>query len=125
MLCPCDSKKNYDLCCQPLHEGAEPKTCEELMRSRYSAYAIGLVNYIIETTHSKSRPADLAIWRDEIQAFCKRTAFTGLQIEEVTGERVTFFAQLKRGDIDVSFREKSSFAEENGRLVYVEGTITQ
>lgn len=95
------------------------------MRSRYSAYALGLVDYIVQTTHSKSRPADLAAWKEEIQAFCQQTDFVGLEIEEAVGNEVTFYARLKRGAIDVSFREKSTFVEEDGRLTYVEGTITR
>jgi len=95
------------------------------VRSRYSAYALGLVDYIIETTHSKSRPEDLVTWREQIQAFCEQTEFTGLVIEEASSDKVTFYAHLKRGETDVSFREKSSFAEENGQLVYVEGMITR
>lgn len=125
MRCLCFSQKTYSNCCRPFHEGDKPKTCEQLMRSRYSAYALGLVDYIVQTTHSKSRQADIATWGEEIGAFCKQTEFTGLTIEEATEDTVTFYAQLRRGNMDVSFREKSSFTTESGRLVYVEGVINR
>ena len=48
--CPCTSKKPYDRCCGPFHGGtAAPETAEQLMRSRFSAYALGKVDYLIAT----------------------------------------------------------------------------
>ncbi len=40
--CPCDSGTPYNQCCQPLHEGVAATTAEALMRSRYSAYVLGI-----------------------------------------------------------------------------------
>ncbi|MCE0492828.1 YchJ family protein [Vibrio salinus] len=49
-LCPCGSRKKYKNCCQPIHhDHSRAKTPEQLMRSRYSAYALGLTDYIINT----------------------------------------------------------------------------
>src|SRR5678816_980837 len=48
--CPCHSKKRYADCCGPLHKGTRPAaTPEELMRSRYSAFALGEVDYLAKT----------------------------------------------------------------------------
>ena len=50
MKCPCHSKKRYADCCGPLHKGTRPAaTPEELMRSRYSAFALGEVDYLAKT----------------------------------------------------------------------------
>jgi len=51
--CPCGSDKNYVVCCQPLHlKKDKAKTPEQLMRSRYSAYALGdLGQYLVDTWH--------------------------------------------------------------------------
>jgi len=50
--CPCDSTVKYNDCCQPHHSGISlPLTAEALMRSRYSAYALKLVDYLVDTTH--------------------------------------------------------------------------
>lgn len=50
--CPCGSK-SYSNCCEPLHLGQiKAQTAEQLMRSRYSAFAKHVIDYIIETTAS-------------------------------------------------------------------------
>ena len=47
--CPCGSGTPYDGCCDRLHRGAaQAGTAEELMRSRYAAYAV--------TTRSEEKP---------------------------------------------------------------------
>jgi SEC-C motif domain protein len=56
MNCYCCSGKNFVDCCAPFIRGAaKPSTAEELMRSRYSAYAIVEVEYILRTTHPSTR----------------------------------------------------------------------
>ncbi len=56
LVCPCDSGKSYALCCHPLHQGELAKSALALMRSRYSAYVLGLAPYIMQTWHPKTRP---------------------------------------------------------------------
>ncbi|UKH20773.1 YchJ family protein [Actinobacillus pleuropneumoniae] len=49
--CPCQSGKPYTECCQPFHlKTAFPETAEQLMRSRYAAYTLVNIDYIVETT---------------------------------------------------------------------------
>ena len=63
--CPCGSGDPLDDCCGRYHQGHPAPTAEALMRSRYSAYALGLVDYLRDTTlpwlqarmPSRSRPA--------------------------------------------------------------------
>ena len=58
--CPCDSGQTYVQCCGPWHQGLGlgvfAPTPEALMRSRYSAFALGLVDYLTATWHP-STPA--------------------------------------------------------------------
>ncbi|PCH63628.1 MAG: hypothetical protein COC19_00815 [SAR86 cluster bacterium] len=56
--CPCTSGKSYTRCCGPLHNrSAVAKTPKQLMRSRYSAYALGgHGDYLLESWHPDSRP---------------------------------------------------------------------
>lgn len=50
----------YDSCCGPLHAGAATATTAvQLMRSRYSAFAVGDANYLLETWHPRTRPASV------------------------------------------------------------------
>ncbi len=45
--CPCGSGSDYEVCCAPfIKRTALPATAEALMRSRYSAYTTGDVDYI-------------------------------------------------------------------------------
>lgn len=86
------------------------------MRSRYSAYALGNVEYIIETTHP-----DLVHTvqnRDELVAFCKNSTFHSLTILATTGDTVTFKAGLSQNGQDISFVEKSLFKQVAGKWKY-------
>ena len=48
--CPCGSPL-YSECCQPLHLGQKKaESAEQLMRSRYSAFAKEEIDYIVKTT---------------------------------------------------------------------------
>ncbi|MBU0992055.1 MAG: YchJ family protein [Proteobacteria bacterium] len=48
--CPCGLDTPFESCCEPLIKEIRPaKTAEELMRSRYSAYATGNIDYIVKT----------------------------------------------------------------------------
>ncbi len=111
MLCPCHSGKSYTTCCEPFHKGELPSTPEQLMRSRYSAYALNNADYIIETAVEKPD-------KESIEEFSTHTNFEGLTILETTEDTVTFFAKLSQDGKDVSFTEKSLFIKENGRWFY-------
>lgn len=115
--CPCGSGKSYARCCQPYHTGATlPDTPEQLMRSRYSAYALQDVNYVLATCHPDKRPTDLDL-NDGIR-------YTGLKIHEASGNEVDFTASMKTPDGQVHrFRERSCFERLNGRWVYLDGTV--
>lgn len=125
--CPCHSKKKYVDCCYKLHEGGFAKTALELMRSRYSAYATGLAEYIIQTS-SPEKQSDLKMRKEELLLFSKNTSFEDLEILDVQeGEQesyVTFFANLKQGDTDVSFTEKSRFEKIGDKWYYHSGDVT-
>jgi SEC-C motif-containing protein len=127
--CPCHSGKCYGDCCQKYHLGALPENALVLMRSRYSAYALGLSEYIIETTHPESplRVSDRRQWLDKIGLFSKQTSFDGLDILDTQLSDpvsfVTFVAHLSMGGTDKSFTEKSRFLKVEGAWRYLEGEI--
>lgn len=123
--CPCHSGQKYKNCCAPYHKGILPATALVLMRSRYSAYALGLADYILKTTHPDNPDftADTATWREDILEFCKNTGFEGLKIiafaEGETEAFVTFEAALSHGIM----KEKSRFLNVNGKWLYESGTF--
>ncbi|MDQ8046052.1 MAG: YchJ family metal-binding protein [Solirubrobacteraceae bacterium] len=58
--CPCGSGQTYGECCGPLHRGRASgsptaPTAERLMRSRYSAFAVGDGDYLDATWHRSTR----------------------------------------------------------------------
>ncbi|MBT0993308.1 hypothetical protein KIN34_03280 [Cellulomonas sp. DKR-3] len=60
--CPCCTGLPYDECCAPLHRGARAAaTAEQLMRSRFSAFAVGDPAYLRRTWHPSTRPSELAL----------------------------------------------------------------
>jgi SEC-C motif domain protein len=61
LACPCGLGDDYDSCCGRLHAGAPAPTAESLMRSRYSAFAVGDAAYLVRTWHRSSRPETLTL----------------------------------------------------------------
>ncbi len=127
--CPCHSGKKYAECCKPYHSGTLPETALALMRSRYSAYALHLADYIMQTTHPHNRAhlSDKERWKKEIMGHYKNTDFYDLKITDfIDGPKeayVTFTAYLRQGNRDVSFTEKSRFLKIDNQWLYESGTI--
>jgi len=126
--CPCASKKSYDHCCGPFHAGtALPATAELLMRSRYAAYAMAKVDYLINTRPEAVRAGEN---REELKEYCKSVVCVGLKIvskeqggkDDDTGV-VTFHASLQAQGRRSLHIETSTFARENGKWVYVDGVV--
>ncbi len=127
--CPCSSGKPYIHCCGIYHQGKAPETAQELMRSRYSAYALNNVDYIVRTTHPR-HPAvsqNLNVWKEAILKFSMTTDFERLEVLDVKEEHdratITFIAHLKHGDEDATFTERSYFAKVDGVWFYVNGDV--
>jgi SEC-C motif-containing protein len=57
--CPCLSGQPYDECCGPLHRGEPAPTAAQLMRSRFSAFALGDAAYLLRSWHASTRPGDV------------------------------------------------------------------
>ncbi len=123
--CPCCSGKTYAECCKPYHDGALPSTALALMRSRYSAYALGKLDYIIHTTHPKSPyfEKDLFKWKKGIEEFSKTTEFVKLEILESTDDTVKFAAHLRQSGRPFILEEKSQFEKIDGKWLYLSGIV--
>lgn len=121
--CPCKSGLKYKKCCKTYHDGRVPKNALLLMRSRYSAFALGVYKYIVKTTHESTRDTDI----NSIKDFSKQTVFQNLEIIEFIDDKkeayVTFRASLMSNEKDSSFTEKSKFLYEQDRWYYVDGEI--
>lgn len=61
LRCPCSSGETYDACCGPIHAGVPAPTAERLMRSRFSAFALGDVGHLLRSWHPSTRPEALEL----------------------------------------------------------------
>lgn len=129
MKCPCHSKEPYERCCEPYHEGKPPEDALKLMRSRYSAYALKLMDYVIDTTHPDCLyyHEDRKAWKEDLLKFCEKTTFKDLQIIDTHLEPkmafITFVAHMEQNGDDVTFTEKSYFVFEKGKWYYRDGIV--
>ena len=56
--CPCGNQAAYQACCEPYHTGIQiPAHPEALMRARYTAHVLGLIEFIIKTYHPSCKAA--------------------------------------------------------------------
>jgi SEC-C motif-containing protein len=121
VLCPCGSGLDYSGCCEPLHLGDPADTAEALMRSRFSAFALGLDSYLLSSWHPSTRPATFEVddgttWR-KLQIV--DTVDGGLDDE--TGV-VEFRASYRdHGGTAGVLHERSRFERDSGRWSYVDG----
>ena len=129
--CPCGSGVSYARCCRPLHRGErEAESAEQLMRSRYAAFAEKQAEYLWETLHPGHE--DRAIGHDSAVAAIKETAaehrYVGLTVldtappDEAGLARVLFHARVFRKGVDRSFVELSEFARADGLVAGAVGT---
>ncbi|SCL36685.1 SEC-C motif-containing protein [Micromonospora nigra] len=118
--CPCGGGLPYGRCCGRLHAGAtEAATAEALMRSRFAAFAVGDIAYLLRSWHSTTRPARLRL--DPGQRW------TGLEVVDTAGGGlfdttgvVEFHAHYRAGGRPGTLTERSRFVREDGRWFYLD-----
>ena len=129
MNCYCCSNRKYEDCCEPFITGAKkPATAEELMRSRYTAYATAAVEYLLRSTHPSVRKFHDS---DALERWAKSSRWQKLEIlatgkgspKDKTGT-VEFKAYYLDGDDEPRIHhEKSSFRKELGKWFFVDGVV--
>ncbi len=120
--CPCGGA-SYASCCGRFHAGAVPETAEQLMRSRYSAYVLGLSDYVHATWQASTRPVRAELAHD---ASCK---WLGLEVRKqmTKGDAATveFVARYKTDGRAHRLHEISRFVREDGRWFYLDGSFPE
>ncbi len=120
--CPCGSGLSHDVCCGLYHAGPlylHAPTAEALMRSRYSAFALDLIDYLLATWHPSTRPSRL----DANEPGLK---WLGLQVRRHTivdadHAMIEFVARNKLAGRAQRLHEISRFVREDGRWFYTNG----
>ena len=123
-VCPCGSGRAVAACCGRFHAGASAPDAESLMRSRYSAYVLGLEDYLRATWHPATRPAALDL------AANPRPQWLGLTVKsqamlDADHATVEFVARYKLNGRAFSLHEVSRFERVGGRWLYVDGEIQE
>lgn len=120
--CPCGSGSALAACCGRYHRGEAAPHPEALMRSRYSAFALDLTEYLLSTWHTSTCPQHL-----EPDG---ATRWVRLEVLDASGEgedgsargRVHFRATFREGRRWAVLEENSRFVQEAGRWVYLDGS---
>lgn len=117
--CPCGSGLPFVNCCEPyIKDATLPTTAEQLMRSRYSAYATHSIDYLIRTTHPSTRKL---FSRKEIEKWAKSNKWLKLEVLNSTTTTVEFKAYFsERTGFPQVHHERSNFRFEEGRWYYVD-----
>jgi SEC-C motif-containing protein len=120
--CPCGSGATYAACCRPFHDGsAIAPTALALMRSRYSAFALGDAPYLLATWHPATRPGSVDLdaglqWR-RLQI---RGRTDGAEHDDTgTVEFVAHYWDPAHGEYGRQ-QENSRFRRRSGRWFYVD-----
>ncbi|MDK4697146.1 YchJ family protein [Kingella negevensis] len=130
MLCPCQSSLSslsYFECCEPFHlRQSQPETAEQLMRSRYSAYVLQQIDYLVATTvpaqQNLLNQADMLAWSQQAQ-------WLGLTVHQhipKIGKRhaqVEFTARFAENGQAHEHRELSAFVQIDGAWFFIDATV--
>ncbi|WP_062387904.1 YchJ family protein [Pseudomonas abietaniphila] len=126
-ICPCGSGNLLDGCCGRYHAGQPAPSAEALMRSRYSAYVLGLVDYLLDTTLPAQKSS---LDRSSISQWSAQSTWLGLEVEsaELLGGKpehafVTFTARWHDATGEHSHRERSAFVQNQGRWYFIDPTV--
>ncbi|HSW18821.1 MAG TPA: YchJ family metal-binding protein [Ramlibacter sp.] len=113
----------FGRCCGPLlGKRASAADAQALMRSRYTAFVLGDVDYLLATWHASTRPGDLTLdvgvrWLGlEVRA-ARDTGADRAEVEFVARSRPAGPGPAHR------LHERSRFVREDGRWFYVDGDL--
>lgn len=128
ILCPCGSQNKYELCCGVFIENNQsPQTPEQLMRSRYTAYTLGRIDYIKQTM--KGKPL-IAFNESEAKEWAQGISWMGLNVIQTYMENpdkgfVEFIASFLDRNQLKTIHELSEFQKEDSTWFYVDGVDKQ
>lgn len=121
--CLCDTGLAYGRCCGRWHAGplqGQAPDALALMRSRYSAYVLGLTDYLQASWHASTRPAPSD---PEPGLRWLGLQIKGHQVQDPSHATVEFVARSKLGGRAHRLHETSRFVCDGGRWYYVDGHL--
>lgn len=127
MLCPCGTENQFENCCEPYLKGSKmPETAEKLMRSRYSAFVKGNIEYLKTTLAPESRTDfDVAAtrkWAEQAEWKGLKIMSTTLGTENDNKGTVEFVATYATEGEALDHHEVSQFRKsDSGQWFFVDG----
>ena len=94
------------------------------MRSRYSAYVLGLEDYLLATWHPATRPATLELDAPPRPQWIGLTVKSHVPLDE-NHATVEFVARYKLNGRAFLLHETSRFERVDGRWLYVDGEMRE
>ena len=122
--CPCGSQNTYEHCCGLyLDKNQLPQTPEQLMRSRYTAYSLGKIDYIKNSMKGK---ALMGFNEQDAEEWAKSVTWIKLEVlkSSMTSDDigfVEFVAHFSEQNQEKTIHELSEFHKENNRWFYTNG----
>ena len=119
--CPCGLNRPYTDCCGRYHAGELAPDAEALMRSRYSAFVLDEIDYLLKTWHPSTRPSSLSPNEPGLR-------WLGLEVkkhvrQDADHATVEFVARSKLGGRAQRLHEISRFVRQDGAWFYLDGEI--
>ncbi len=126
--CACGSAKEYTNCCGPYITGKKnAPTAEALMRSRYSAFANGELDYVQKTHHPDTR-SELDM--EGVKSWALNSEWLGLEIlekeagaENDSEGKVEFRCRFHFNGSEQTHHELSTFRKKEGVWYFVDGVM--
>ncbi|USD64346.1 YchJ family protein [Vibrio sp. SCSIO 43136] len=126
--CPCNSTLPYAKCCEPIHHN--PKNAQQpvqLMRARYAAHVLGLVDFVVATYHPSCNA------EQDRQAIAESIDSDWLKLEVIAQTNgnhddegfVEFKAYFQQDGEEYCLGERSRFVREQGQWYYIDGIFPE
>jgi SEC-C motif-containing protein len=122
--CPCGSTLPYAACCGRWHAGPQhlqAPDAQALMRSRYSAFVLGLADYLLDTWHPGTRPPPPLLPDADVRWL--GLEIRGHAVQDADHATVEFVARSRQGGRGRRLHERSRFVREQGRWYYTDGEM--
>jgi SEC-C motif-containing protein len=122
--CPCGSGDVYSDCCGRYHRGDEGSpTALVLMKSRFSAFAVGDADYLIDTWDPSTRPAGISLDSARRWTHLEIIVASAGGLFDRAGT-IEFRAHYRDDGVRGSLHERSTFIRLDGRWLYQNGEIS-
>jgi len=122
--CSCGSDNLYGDCCAIAHKNITlVTTAEQLMRSRYTAYVLGDIEYLMKSHHSSTCPVkekkEILKWTKSVKWLRLEVLITTKGGIDDTMGTVEFKAYFEENGVVAVIHENSKFSHENEHWVYL------